>query len=480
MTRKTRPKKAETGRLKDVQKNGKTIDRNTDAPSVNRNDNPRWTNETLLEALLDTQKELAVFEPHNLDKMISVNVAPETPPVELSEINTQNLKPFSKVNTGVEKRNMSRLAMLQAMIDELPEGNEIQAMREENPLSETQPDSNKMKQLVDFLIRENTMSNLRKRNPVLSPEMRQNGIIPLWEQLAFRSRGGHQNNIDKTMMLADVQRGLEAREFLYLYQPQWNIETGELESLETFLKWRHPKKGMLGSDFFITLFEEAGLIEDLLRILIEQLLIDRLQLELNGIQNVKMGIKLTPEQLEIAFFADRVLLLMEKMNVQPKDVECVLTERNFSRCPCSIRKNLQAFQQSGINLVIDNFGSGFSAYPYLLEFSFDKIKLDKSYITHLFQNPRGQLITQSVIHMAHILQADVIIDGIDNIQTLKWVRLSGGDIGQGCYLGAPMPIEELIDFLKEYRTIASNGIQAIEDFWSRRSKTAGKISPDCR
>ncbi len=460
-------------------KNNASINQSLRNKSSAKKTEQRWTNETLRQALLETQQDLAEYENMDSNEEIAVVVPRQFDHSNQSENTTDNFKPFTHISTGAEKKTMPRLDALEAIINELPDGNEEEAIREEAPLHTTQYDENIMKQIIDFLIKENPVTKSKKKTTVSVQPSAKNDIIPLWELLSFRNRGHAMNNIEKTMMLADIRRGLEAREFLYLYQPQWNLESGHLETVISSLRWRHPKKGMLGSDFFIILFEEAGLISDLLKILIEQILIDRTQLELNGLTNIKMTIKLTPEQLELDHLSDEILNLLQKMNINPSFIECELTERQFLKCPRQMQKNLQKFLEAGIDLALDNFGTGFSAYPYLLEFPFNKIKLDKSYISHIFQNPRGQLISRSVIYLAHLLQAKTVIDGIDNLQILHWLRMAGCDCGQGCYLGGPMPIEELIDFLKEYRTIAQNGIREIEKFWQRHAKHAEKLSPDC-
>lgn len=389
------------------------------------------------------------------------------------------IQPFTRIDSENGHRFASRQEALESIINALPDGDSAEADNEEKPLSSTQDDENAMKQLIDFLIKENPIVKAKKQKPIPSADLRRKGVIPLWEQLSFRDNVNHMTNIEKSLMLTDIRRGLEAREFVYLYQPQWDLTTGRIESLESSLRWKHPRKGMLGPDFFFAVFEESGLIVDLLALLTEQILSDRAQLELNGLADYKIAIKFTPDQLKMSMLSENLLHLISKMNVPPEAIECELTDRQFPRCPCCMRENLEMLQQAGIGLVLDNFGSGYSGYPYLLEFPFNKIKLDKSYVTDIFQNPRGQLITQSVIHTAHLLHADAIIDGVDSLQMVRWLTNAGCDYGQGCFLGGPMALEELIDFLKEYRIIAENGKSAIEDFWQNGPHLTPHFSPDC-
>lgn len=312
-----------------------------------------------------------------------------------------------------------------------------------------------------------------------SKELRIKGFIPLWEQLALREKMHEMSNIDKTLLLADIRRGLEAREFLYFYQPQWDLKTGKIEALESSLRWYHPQKGLLGTEYFMSVFEEAGLLRELTNLLFEQLFEDRAQLELNGFNNYKIAVKLSLKQLEINGLADELTDLLTRLNIPPQQIECELSERQFSHNARNMRTNLQQFHETGISLSIDKFGSGFSAYPYLSEFPFQKIKLEKNYTTDMAQNPRGQLIIQSVINLAHLLNAVAVVDGIDSMSVVRWLNMMGCDLGQGCFLGGPMKLEYLVDFLKEYRKIADNGKKAIEDFWLLHAKQASRYSPDC-
>ena len=389
------------------------------------------------------------------------------------------LPPFTKINTLNSRPFISRQDAMEAILNELPNGDETEALKEDISFNDTQDETNVMKQMIDFLIKENPVVKAKKQSPTYTSSLRQKGVIPLWEQLSLRDNVNQMTNIEKSLMLTDIRRGLEAREFLYLYQPRWHLATGKIEALESSLRWRHPRKGMLGPDFFFAIFEESGLISDLLLLLNEQILLDRTQLELNGLSHFKVSIKFTPDQLKLNLLSENLLSLLSKMNVSPELIECELTDRQFPRCPGSMRQNLENLQNAGIHLILDNFGSGYSGYPYLLEFPFNKIKLDKSYVTDIFQNPRGQLIAQSVIHMAHLLHAESIIDGVDSLQMVRWLINAGCDYGQGCFLGGPMALEDLIDFLKEYRIIEHSEKSVIEKFWQEHSKSAARFSPDC-
>ena len=358
----------------------------------------------------------------------------------------------------------NRQEVLNEIVNQLPEGKDE---NNKNIKNKNTKNNNMLKNIV------NVLNEIKKKketpSEALTNDLKKKGIIPLWEQLAVKQKTNEYSNIDKSLLLFDVRRGLEEHEFFYFYQPQWNINTGEIVCLESCLRWRHPTKGILGPDFFLALFEESNLLLDLMNILFEQIFTDLNQMKLNGLDALKISIHLTPEQLELKYLGESLLLLLDKTDIDSSQIECAVTERLFPKYPPLLRENITVLKENGITLCLNNFASGYSAYPYLQEFHFDKIKLDKTYTAHLFENPREKLIVQSVIEQARLFEAQAVIDGINSPQMLHWLRQHNCELGQGCLLGKARPLEEMIDFLKEYNTIKSYGIDSIEAFWRRNA-----------
>lgn len=313
----------------------------------------------------------------------------------------------------------------------------------------------------------------------MTKHLRSSGVVPLWEQLSIRHHLSSEKRIDDSLMLTDVRCSMEQGEFICLYQPQWCIKTGRLIAIETDFRWQHPIKGLMGTDFFLPFFEEHHLTEDLLLILIERILTDREQIHSAGIDSFSTILKFSSVQLETPYLAQLILQYLKKENISPNIIECQLNDRQFVKNTAVLRQNLMLFHQEGISLSLGKFGSGYSGYPYLQEFHFHKIKLEKNYVIDVFQNPRSQMIIQSVINMAHMLKATAVIDGVNDVQTLKWLQMIDCDMAQGCYIGGFMFLEDLVDFLTEYRKIQDNGKKAIMDFWQQKAKKIIHLSPDC-
>lgn len=419
----------------------------------------------LSDKIKETVNELSRYETNEeINALSALNTVLGTLESEENPQATQNDKKHLKLIHS-KKKMKNKQEVLNDIINQLPEG------RTEEQESKNNYKNNNKNNMLKNIIYVLNETKKKKETPseTLTNDLKKKGIIPLWEQLAVQQKTNQYSNIDKTLLLFDIRRALEEREFFYFYQPQWNINTGEIVCLESCLRWRHPTKGILGPDFFLTLFEGNNMLLDLMNILFEQIFTDLNQMKLNGLDSLKISIHLTPEQLELEYLGESLIMLLERMNIQSSQIECAVTERLFPKYPPLLRENITVLKENGITLCLNNFASGYSAYPYLQEFHFDKIKLDKTYTMHLFENPREKLIVQSVIDQARLFDSQAVIDGINSPQMLHWLQQHNCTLGQGCLLGKARPLEEMIDFLKEYNTIKSYGIDSIEAFWRRNA-----------
>ena len=419
----------------------------------------------LSDKIKETVNELSRYENNEkINALSALNTVLGTLESEENPQATQNDgKPLKLIHS--KKKMKNKQEVLNDIINQLPEG---KAEEQTNKNNYKNNHKNNMLKNIIYVLNE-TKKKKETLSETLTNDLKKKGIIPLWEQLAVQQKTNQYSNIDKTLLLFDIRRALEEREFFYFYQPQWNINTGEIVCLESCLRWRHPTKGILGPDFFLTLFEGNNMLLDLMNILFEQIFTDLNQMKLNGLDSLKISIHLTPEQLELEYLGESLIMLLERMNIQSSQIECAVTERLFPKYPPLLRENITVLKENGITLCLNNFASGYSAYPYLQEFHFDKIKLDKTYTMHLFENPREKLIVQSVIDQARLFDSQAVIDGINSPQMLHWLQQHNCTLGQGCLLGKARPLEEMIDFLKEYNTIKSYGIDSIEAFWRRNA-----------
>ena len=412
----------------------------------------------------ETVNELSRYENNEeINALSALNTVLGTLESEENPQTNQDDKPLKLIRS--KKKMKNKQEVLNDIINQLPEG------RPEEKANKNNYKNNRKNNMLKNIIYVLNETKKKKETPseTLTNDLKKKGIIPLWEQLAVQQKTNQYSNIDKTLLLFDIRRALEEHEFFYFYQPQWNINTGEIVCLESCLRWRHPTKGILGPDFFLTLFEGNNMLLDLMNILFEQIFTDLNQMKLNGLDSFKISIHLTPEQLELEYLGESLIMLLDRMNIQSSQIECAVTERLFPKYPPLLRENITVLKENGITLCLNNFASGYSAYPYLQEFHFDKIKLDKTYTMHLFENPREKLIVQSVIDQARLFDSQAVIDGINSPQMLHWLRQHNCTLGQGCLLGKARPLEEMIDFLKEYNTIKSYGIDSIEAFWRRNA-----------
>lgn len=362
----------------------------------------------------------------------------------------------------IYKRKQDVLTDILNMLPDGDDSDETTDLDVHNEFSESENQDNinqndTLSNIIDLVNYKNTQTLKRKRKD-----------IPLCEQVALWGNDQPLSDIEISLLLTDIRRGFEAGELLYLYQPQWDLQTGKIVALESFLHWNHPTKGVLGPDYLVSVFEKSGLLPDLTVLLFEQLIYETKKHRDMGLPHVKMMFNIVPEQMEIEGLSNVLLSVVYDNNLVPSDFECVFCNTKPSQKPQIIHQNIQELQEDGFSLCLNNFGIGYSAYPYIKSFVFDKIKIDKSYLHEMSNHPRTQLLVQSFIRQAHLFGSYAVADGISKKEMIDTLRLWNCDYGQGSYLNAPISAKEMIDFLKEYAKIEDKGINAIEEFWQNQ------------
>ncbi len=354
--------------------------------------------------------------------------------------------------------------VLNDILDMLPDGDASDEVTELDGNDELSEEDNKddttqnetLNNIIDLVNYKKTQTLKKKRKD-----------IPLCEQVLLWGNDQPLSDIEISLLLTDIRRGFEAGELLYLYQPQWDLQTGKIVALESFLHWNHPTKGVLGPDYLVSVFEKSGLLPDLTVLLFEQLIYETKKHRDMGLPHVKMMFNIVPEQMEIEGLSNVLLSVVYDNNLKPDDFECVFCNTKSTQKPQVIHQNIQELQEDGFSLCLNNFGVGYSSYPYIKSFVFDKIKIDKSYLYEMSNHPRTQLLVQSFIRQAHLFGSCAVADGIREKEIIKTLRLWNCDYGQGSCLNSPISSKEMIDFLKEYAKIEDKGIKAIEEFWQK-------------
>jgi EAL domain-containing protein (putative c-di-GMP-specific phosphodiesterase class I) len=251
----------------------------------------------------------------------------------------------------------------------------------------------------------------------------------------------------------DLRKGIARGEFQLLYQPVVNIETNRIVGLEGLLRWHHPDRGTISPAEFIPIAEETGLIFPLGEWVIRRACFDAASWP----AEIKIAVNLSPAQFRNNDLAQVVINALAASGVAPSRLELEITEEMLLGHTGETLAVLEQLRKLGIQIVMDDFGIGYSSLNYLRLFPFDKIKIDRSFVNDLANgNDLSSAIVQAVTRLAKVLRVPTTAEGIETKEQLELVRAAGCTEFQGYLFSRPRPAAEIIQLLQGERRAAAS------------------------
>jgi diguanylate cyclase (GGDEF)-like protein len=245
----------------------------------------------------------------------------------------------------------------------------------------------------------------------------------------------------------DLRFALEQDEFSLHYQPQVDLTSGKLCGAEALLRWKHPEKGFISPAEFIPVAEDTGQIlpigEWVLRTACKQLAEWRRQ----GMAVFPLAVNLSIRQLRQPDLALIIAGIIKEAGLQPCDLELEITEGIMMSYVQSAMAFLQQMNKLGVQLSIDDFGTGFSSLSYLKKLPVNKLKIDQSFVRDIEMDESDDAIVRSIIGLGHQFQLRVIAEGVETKEQLDFLRVNGCDEIQGYYFSRPLPADEFMKFI---------------------------------
>lgn len=252
---------------------------------------------------------------------------------------------------------------------------------------------------------------------------------------------------DKMNIQNELNRALARDEFLLHYQPQVSAKTGEIVGVEALIRWNHPERGLLLPDQFIHVAEETGLIvpigEWVLRSACEQ----NKQWQDQGIVPLRVAVNLSARQFLKQDFTQMVAQILEQTGLAPQFLELEITESSMIDVQRATQA-LKELKQLGVHVAIDDFGTGYSSLYYLKEFPLNRLKIDRSFVRDMIEQPSNQAIVSTIISMAHHLQLNVIAEGVETQEELAFLQAHLCEEVQGYLFSKPLPSHEVAFYLQ--------------------------------
>jgi diguanylate cyclase (GGDEF)-like protein len=247
-------------------------------------------------------------------------------------------------------------------------------------------------------------------------------------------------------LLTEVGGALERGEFVLQYQPQIALQSGRITGVEALVRWHHPVHGVLAPPEFIPLIEQTALIRPLTLALIDQALGQLIAWRDLGI-DLQMSVNLSARNLLDAKLPQQVAEILGRHRVAPDRLIVEVTESAAMADPHRAVAVLAALRATGVGVSVDDFGTGNASIEYLAKLPASEIKIDRSFITNILEDPRSEAIVRSTIDLARNLGLTVVAEGIETEAVLNHLAELGCDTGQGYLIARPQPAREIAAML---------------------------------
>jgi len=245
----------------------------------------------------------------------------------------------------------------------------------------------------------------------------------------------------------ELRRALARDQLELYYQPIVDVRAGSVTGCEALMRWRHPRLGMVPPSTFIPIAETSGLILDMGAWAIRQACADAATWR----SKIKVAVNLSPVQFDQDDPAHLIESALKATGLEPDRLEIEITESALLRCETRTLEILGKLRKLGVRLVLDDFGTGFASLSYLRNFSFDKIKIDRSFVSEMTERRDCVAIVGAVAGLARSLGIGPVAEGVEELDQIQGVTTAGCDQMQGFYFSRPVPASKLEEAVQASR-----------------------------
>lgn len=254
--------------------------------------------------------------------------------------------------------------------------------------------------------------------------------------------------VAETLILENrLRRAIEEEQFVLHYQPKVSAASGHITGLEALIRWLDPVSGLVPPGKFIPILEETGMILDVGTWAIRKALIESRNWRLTHRGPLRIAVNVSAIQLRQRDFVDTVKRAIDGLGIAATHLDLELTESMIME---GIEENvhkLQAVRDMGVNLAVDDFGTGYSSLGYLAKLPVNALKIDRTFVDTMTNNPHSMTLVSTIISLAHALDLKVIAEGVESVEQAKLLRLLKCDELQGYLFSKPLPPSQIQDFL---------------------------------
>jgi EAL domain-containing protein (putative c-di-GMP-specific phosphodiesterase class I) len=264
----------------------------------------------------------------------------------------------------------------------------------------------------------------------------------------------NQKLTEKIEIQSELRKAIERNEFVLYYQAQMDLESKKVVGFEALIRWNHPTRGLVFPDEFIALAEETGLIIPIGKWVLHTACKQLKQWEEEGYTDIRMAVNLSARQFKDKEIIKLVYDVIEQTGINPNRLELEITETialdDFDYTIATI----QELKKIGVHFSLDDFGTGYSSMNYLKRLPVSNLKIDKSFLDTVMEDPSDQKIIQTIITLARNLDLFVIAEGVENSEQEFFLKAANCDKAQGYLYSKPVPKDMAVQFLIQHEVLS--------------------------
>jgi diguanylate cyclase (GGDEF)-like protein/PAS domain S-box-containing protein len=253
---------------------------------------------------------------------------------------------------------------------------------------------------------------------------------------------------DQLALENQLRQALEKEEFVLHYQPKVDLETRAIVGVEALIRWQSPQLGLVPPMKFILLLEETGLIQAVGSWALKRASLDHRKWVNLGLKTPRVAVNVSPIQLRQRDFVGAVEQAIIE-GVAPTGIDLEITESLIMEDVQGSIEKLKAVRGLGVGIAIDDFGTGYSSLGYLAKLPVQTLKIDRSFIITMLDDPDTMTLVSTIISLAHSLRLKVVAEGVDKEEQAKMLRLLRCDEMQGYLYSKPVPFEQMTALLQQ-------------------------------
>ena len=248
---------------------------------------------------------------------------------------------------------------------------------------------------------------------------------------------------DRTQLEGEIRNGIAAGEFVPFFQPQISLDTGDLTGFEVLARWISPGRGLQEPDSFMAAAEGSGLIGALSMSVMKQALIE----SRDWPAHLKIAVNVSPVQFRDPKLAERILKTLTEVNFPPQRLEIEITETALVEDRDMALAIVESLKNVGVTISLDDFGTGYASLSQLQSLPFDRIKIDKSFVSALLADPQSSAIVNSIASLGKALHLPITAEGVETGEVKDRLSQMGCAEAQGWLFGKAVPAETIRNML---------------------------------